>query len=169
METKTIVRVNNVDIIATSDEQLIAIRPICEALGIGAEAQRQKIMEHPILASTALLSKVLAGDGREREMLCLPIRCIFGWLFTINPSNVNEEAREALIRYQHECYDALCHHFFGTQKRQLEQNRAEISLREELADLNQQQAQLKQTIAGKRKKLEQLRNERLKNEPQLFD
>ena len=31
METKTIVRVNNVDIIATSDEQMIAIRPICEA------------------------------------------------------------------------------------------------------------------------------------------
>jgi len=28
METKIIVRVNNVDIIATSDEQLIAIRPI---------------------------------------------------------------------------------------------------------------------------------------------
>ena len=27
METKTIVRVNNVDIIATSDEQMIAIRP----------------------------------------------------------------------------------------------------------------------------------------------
>ena len=61
MTTKTIVRVNNVDIIATSDEQLIAIKPICEALGIGAEAQRQKIMEHPILASTALLSKVVAG------------------------------------------------------------------------------------------------------------
>ena len=39
METKTIVRVNNVDIIATSDEQMIAIRPICEALGLTQTAK----------------------------------------------------------------------------------------------------------------------------------
>ena len=169
METKTIVRVNNVDIVATSDEQLIPIRPICEALGIAYERQSVKIKEHPILGSTVTLEVMVAADGKRREMLCLPIRYIFGWLFTINPANVNEEAREALIGYQHECYDALYQHFFGTQKRQLEQNRAEISLLEELADLSQQQAQLKQTIADKRKKLEKLREERLKNEPQLFD
>ena len=102
-------------------------------------------------------------------MLCLPVRYIFGWLFTINPANVKPEAQEAVRVYRRSCYDALYQHFFGTQKRQLEQNRAEIALLEELADLNQQQQQLKQTIADKRKKLEQLRNERLKNEPQLFD
>lgn len=112
---------------------------------------------------------MVAADGKQREMLCLPIRYVFGWLFTINPANVNEEAREALTAYQHECYEALYRHFFGTQKRQLEQNRVEISLLEELADLSQQQAQLKQTIADKRKKLEKLREERLKNEPRLFD
>ena len=45
MNTKTIVRVNNVDIIATSDEQLIAIRPICEALGIDYSRQLKKIKD----------------------------------------------------------------------------------------------------------------------------
>ena len=171
METTTriIARVNNVDIIATSDEQLIAIRPICEALGIAYERQSTKIKEHPILSSTVTLRVMVAADGKQREMFCLPIRYVFGWLFTINPANVNEEAREALTAYQHECYEALYRHFFGTQKRQLEQNRVEISLLEELADLSQQQAQLKQTIADKRKKLEKLREERLKNEPRLFD
>ena len=79
------------------------------------------------------------------------------------------EAQEAVRIYRRKCYDALYSHFFGTQKRQIEQNRVEISLLEELADLNQQQQQLKQTINEKRKKLEKLREERLKNEPQLFD
>lgn len=37
MDTKIIARVNNVDILSTSDEQLVAIRPICEALGIDPE------------------------------------------------------------------------------------------------------------------------------------
>lgn len=39
METKIIAKVNNVDIVATSDEQLVPIRPICEALGIDANGQ----------------------------------------------------------------------------------------------------------------------------------
>ena len=169
METKTIVRVNNVDIIATSDEQLIAIRPICEALGIDAKVQRQKIQEDEDLSSVGVLSTSTGADGKQYEMLCLPVRYIFGWLFTINPKNVKPEAQEAVRVYRRSCYDALYHHFFGTQRRQLEQNRMEIALLEELAELSQQQQQLKQTIADKRKKLDQLRGERLKNEPQLFD
>lgn len=31
METKTIAKVNNVDIVSTNDEQMVAIKPICEA------------------------------------------------------------------------------------------------------------------------------------------
>ena len=40
METKIIARVNNVDIVSTSDEQMVPIRPICEALGIAYERQK---------------------------------------------------------------------------------------------------------------------------------
>lgn len=43
METKIIARVNNVDIVSTSDEQLVPLRPICEALGIAFERQTAKI------------------------------------------------------------------------------------------------------------------------------
>ena len=169
METKTIVRVNNVDIIATSDEQLIAIRPICAALGVDVDSQRKRIERDEILGPTAVMMTVVAADRKEREMYCIPLRYVFGWLFSIDTSRVNEEARLAVAAYKKECYHALYHHFFGTQRRQLEQNRQEIALLEELAELNQQQQQLKQTIADKRRKLEKLRDERLKNEPQLID
>ena len=93
METKTIVKVNNVDIIATSDEQMIAIRPICEALGISVERQRKKIQEDEDLNSVAALRAATGADGKRYEMLCLPVRYIFGWLFTINPANVKPEAQ----------------------------------------------------------------------------
>jgi predicted transcriptional regulator len=169
MDTKIITRVNNVDIVATSDEQMVPIRPICEALGISVERQRKKIQEDEDLNSVAALRAATGADGKQYEMLCLPIRYIFGWMFTINPANVKPEAQEAVRTYRRRCYDALYNHFFGSQKRQLEQNQIEITLLEELADLNQQQQQLKQTISEKRRKLDKLREERLKNEPQLFD
>ena len=67
MGTKTIVRVNNVDIIATSDEQMIAIRPICEALGIDADSQRKRIERDEILSPTAVMMTVVAALREATE------------------------------------------------------------------------------------------------------
>lgn len=125
METKIIVRVNNVDIIATSDEQLVAIRPICEALGIDRKRQQDKIKEHPIQSAVGGLKPLTGADGKQYEMFCLPLEYIFGWLFTINPANVNEEAKEGLVRYQGECYHALFEHF-AARARFVEQKQKEI-------------------------------------------
>lgn len=111
METKIITRVNNVDIVATSDEQLVPIRPICEALGIDADSQRKRIERDEILSSTTVITTVVAADGKQREMVAIPYMYIFGWLFSIDTSKVNEEARPAVIRYKEECYRALYEHF----------------------------------------------------------
>ena len=85
METKTIVRVNNVDIIATSDG-LIPIRPICEALGVDYKSQYQKVKNSEELASVVVLSTTTGADGKMYEMVCLPVEYIYGWVFTISPS-----------------------------------------------------------------------------------
>ena len=111
METKTIVRVNNVDIIATSDEQMIAIRLICEALGIDANGQKQRIERDEILGSVACVIHATGRDGKQYEMYCIPYKYVFGWLFSIDTSRVNEEARPAVLRYKEECYEALYRHF----------------------------------------------------------
>jgi predicted ATP-binding protein involved in virulence len=68
------------------------------------------------LSSTMVLSPTVAADGKEREMVCLPQEFIFGWLFTINPKNVKEEAREAVAKYRIECYRALYEHFSSAKK-----------------------------------------------------
>lgn len=116
MTTSIITRVNNVDIVATNNaEKLVPIKPICDALGIDPKVQRNKIQEHPILSSTGVLSTLVAADGKQREMLCLPLEYVFGWLFTINPSNVSDEARESVVQYQLQCYRALYEYFIEPQ------------------------------------------------------
>lgn len=171
METKIIARVNNVDIvvIANSEEQLVPIKPICEALGVSYTPQIEKLKTHPIYCSTILLSSIVANDGKARDMSCLPLRYLPGWLFSIHPDNVKEEARENLINYQMVCNNALFNHFFGTYKRVNEQNKIEIELLENLADYNQQKENITKNISDTKRKLEKLRKERLDDEPNLFD
>lgn len=66
MNTKIIARVNNVDILSTGDEQFVAIRPICEVLGIDPEGQRQRIERDEILGPAALPDK---GNWKRRKEL----------------------------------------------------------------------------------------------------
>lgn len=170
METKIVTRINGIDILASNvSEGLVAIKPICEAFGVAFPAQFTKLKEHPIYSSVVTLSVTTGADKKQYEMACLPIEYLAGWLFSINPANVKEEIRDNLIKFQVECNKALFRYFFGTQKRVIEQNSVEIKLLEELADLSQQKANLTTSISEKKKQLEKLREERLKNEPDLFD
>jgi hypothetical protein len=169
MDTKVLVRVNNVDLVSTSDEQLIAIKPICEAIGINFPPQFKKIKEDKILSSAVTLRDTTGADGKIYQMCCLPVRYIFGWLFTINPANVTTEAQESVFKYKQICYDVLYDYFTGQQKRVIEQNKVEIAVLEDIfSNLSTQQSQIKQSLADKRRKLELLREERLNNEPTSF-
>ena len=58
-----------------------------------------------------VLSTIVAGDQKEREMVTIPYKYVFGWLFRIDSRNVNPEAREAVLNYQMQCYDALYNYF----------------------------------------------------------
>ena len=55
--------------------------------------------------------KAVAADGKEREMFCIPYKYVFGWLFSIDTTRVNEDVREAVIRYKMKCYDVLYEYY----------------------------------------------------------
>lgn len=111
MNTKIIARVNNVDILSTGDEQFVAIRPICEALGVDPEGQRQRIERDEILGLVACMIKAVAADGKDREMYAIPYCYVFGWLFSIDISRVNESIKALVLEYKLACYKALFTHF----------------------------------------------------------
>lgn len=50
---------------------------------------------------------MVAEDGKRRNMVCLPLRKLAGWLQTISPNKVRPEIRDKVIQYQNECDDVL--------------------------------------------------------------
>ena len=118
--------INNfsLQVVADDREQLVAVKPVCEILGVNYTTQVEKLKEHPIFSSTIPLRGTVGADGKTREMLCIPLRLFPGWLFSINPDNVKEEVRENLIQFQLKCNDVLFDYFF---------NRADFAYKKEKA------------------------------------
>ena len=126
MKTVNIAVINDVSlqVVVDDKEQLIPIKPVCDILGVNYTSQVDKLKEHPIFRSTIPQRGTVAADGKEREMLCIPLRFFSGWLFSINPNNVKEEIKEKLIQFQLKCNDILFDYFF---------NRADFALKKEVA------------------------------------
>jgi len=114
MKTTNVAIVNGISlqVVADGREQLVAVKPVCEILGVAYQSQQAKLKEHPIYSSVITLSVTTGADGKKYEMVCIPLRFFSGWLFSINPDNVKEEVREKLIEYQLKCNDILYDYFF---------------------------------------------------------
>lgn len=99
-------------IAATIDGKIfVAMKPICDNIGLDWKSQHARIKRHPVLNSTACMTQVVAEDGKQREMLCLPLGMLNGWLFGVDVNRVKAALREKLMDYQRECFDVLFQHF----------------------------------------------------------
>ena len=124
MSENTLVPVEQKDVLFYEDEITavrlndgviyIPIRPICDYLGVDWSAQRRRINRDNVLAEEIKTVAVTAIEGdREvaRQMSCLPLDYLSGFLFGINASRVKTEYRERVVRYQRECYRVLAEAF----------------------------------------------------------
>lgn len=94
----------------------VAMRPIVENIGLQWGSQFNRIQRHPVLKSTVFMMTTVAEDGKQREMLCLPLSMLNGWLFGVDVNRVREEIRPKLLRYQTECFEVLYRHFMPAQR-----------------------------------------------------
>lgn len=98
-----------------------AMKPICENIGLAWNAQFERIRRDDVLSSTVVMINIVAEDGKNREMICLPIQYLNGWLFGIDTNRVKPEIRETLIKYKKECYQALFDYWFkGKAEREID-------------------------------------------------
>lgn len=113
-----IINFNGTSIIAIIKEGIpyVAVRPICEAIGLEVESALKRIKRHAILGKHCTEMAGVLPSGRQNAVLCLPIQYLNGWLFMIEVGKVKEECRATLISYQEKCYQVLFDHFFGKQK-----------------------------------------------------
>lgn len=102
-------RGDKLTLIWQGEEPYVAIRPICERLGLDPKRQRERIQTPESGFNWGLMSSV-AGDAKTREMLCLHAVDLPLWLASISPAKVKPEVREALMAYRAECKLVLFEH-----------------------------------------------------------
>lgn len=97
----------NVYFLSANGVWYIAIKPICEALGVDYIRQFKNLKEDKILGQLLSEQTMVAADGRLRKMVCLPEFFIYGWIFTIKSDS------EGLQDFQWKCYELLFNYFHG--------------------------------------------------------
>lgn len=172
-ETRKFLEFNgkNINVLAKDGQYWVAIKPICEALGVNYERQRQNIQNDEVLCQLPAIQQVVAADGKLREMLCLPEKFIYGWLFSINSES------DDLKKYKLECYNVLYEYFHGATTKRLTALRvktdAEIELENLKAELEQTEVYKKfkeaeSKVKGIAKELKEQDKDLLENQLSLF-
>lgn len=170
MSKQKISIINGVEIFAEVNETgqvFIPVKPVCQAIGVDHPSQVQRIKRHHILGPTMVTITMVAADEKDREMVCLPLEFVYGWLFTIETGLVAESRRQDVETYQRECYEILYRHFAGSLRRRVEENEAEIAA---LQAVNEAILKEKEAKVARRKAEEHLaaiRKSRPDSTPQL--
>lgn len=86
----------------------VALKPICDALDVNYDWQKKTIKEDTTLAQLVWKTTLVGADGKQREMLCLPEKYIYGWIFSL------QSGSPILLQYKQKCYDVLYEYFHGS-------------------------------------------------------
>ena len=89
------------------NEYWIAIKPICDALNVDYIRAYKNISEDKNLSQLLSEQTMVGADNKNRKMICLPEKYIYGWLFSLRSKS------EALKQYQMKCYEVLFNYFNG--------------------------------------------------------
>lgn len=143
--------------VLVDDRPYIPIAPICDFLGVSWSGQRERIMRDAVLSEAAVSIRVTRKESKRggREMLCLPLDYLNGWLFGVSAGRVKEELRERLIRYQKDCYRVLAQAFQGAAVSSPSSSLAQIrDMGLAIADMAEQQMLLEQRVTTTEGRLE---------------
>ena len=112
MNANQIVKFNNqsIPVFFHEEKPYVAMKPICENIGLNWDGQRQRIQRNHVLSQGTVMITAPSKSG-EQEYSCLPIGYLNGWLFGIDVNRVKPEIKQTLIKYQLECFDVLYNHF----------------------------------------------------------
>ncbi|HEJ8309872.1 TPA: phage antirepressor N-terminal domain-containing protein [Klebsiella michiganensis] len=124
----------------------VAMKPIVENLGMSWGTQQQKLMKS-LEKFNCIHMNMVAADGKLRKLLCLPLKKLNGWLFSINPEKVRADIRDKLIQYQDECFTVL--HDYWTKGKAENPRKTQQSTAKQLTPLRQTAERLIATGMGR--------------------
>ena len=151
-------------VVMPDDEVYVPIRPIAEFLGLDWSSQLQRIRRDDVLTNRTITLLVTTTDESRRDMVCLPLDLLPGWLFGISASRVRGELAPKLNRYREECFRVLWRSFqaetlaaIGTRERQSSPSSGLIHIREmglAIAQMAEQQLALEQRVTTHAERLD---------------
>ena len=110
MKELTQIPFHDTTIYTTADGAYVALRPVCEALGLDVHSQRHRLQRQSW--ATEVMMTSVAADGKVREMVFIDRRTFTMWLATIDTGRIGDDHTRELVRiYQCEAADALDKYF----------------------------------------------------------
>lgn len=97
----------NIYFIAADGQFWVALKPICEALGVNWNRQYQNLKNNDFLKAVYAQQQMQAPDNQLRNYVALPEFYVYGWIMEIQSSSPE------LLKYKWECYRILYEHFHG--------------------------------------------------------
>lgn len=99
-----------VPVFTQNNQHYVAMKPICENIGLDWKAQYDRIKRHAVL-SEGMVMITTPSKGGEQQTICLPLDYLNGWLFGVEANRVKPQIRESLLQYQRECFRVLNEYF----------------------------------------------------------
>lgn len=109
----------------------IAIKPVCEAIGVDYIRQFKNLSEDAFLQPVLSKQTIQVPGDQARNMICLPERYVYGWILTIR-----SESKD-LLDYKRECYDILFNHFHGVMTGRRELLQEKVSAQSKIRNLEE--------------------------------
>ncbi len=98
----------------------VVMKPLTKSLKLNWGAQQTKLLENKQKFNYMVI-RIVALDGKLREMGCIPLKKLNGWLFDISPNKLpNLETRSKVEKYQEECFEVLWQHWSNRSKSPME-------------------------------------------------
>ncbi|BBE92765.1 TPA: phage antirepressor N-terminal domain-containing protein [Haemophilus influenzae] len=137
----------------------VAMREIVEGIGLNWASQSVKLNQNS--RKFGCCDIATPTNGGIQSMLCMPIKKLNGWLFSINPNKVRADLKERLENYQEECFLALWDYWTeGIARRDEVKNK--------LALWQQKKAEYTQRAGERGKLLQQCKSEKQDLERELL-
>ena len=95
---------DTLEVVDMNGQPGVTARRLIENLGLDWSTQLEKLQD-PLFNCGHM--PAVGADGKQREMLVLPVDRLPAFLFSINPKKVREDLQEKLARYRLECAGVL--------------------------------------------------------------
>lgn len=136
----------------------VAMREVVEGIGLSWGTQSIKLNENSKKFNCFHIETV-GADGKNRQMLCMPIKKLNGWLFSINPNKVRTDLKERLENYQEECFLALWDYWTEGVARRDEVKNKTLVWQEKMASYKEHSSQKGKALSDCKKEKAELARE----------